>query len=97
LFDTSDYPVALLVSQIFFQDLPDFLVALSVTCSVTVSAPKVQSISLAGFSSELAFFSPLLTLGAAFLLYAINRAMFFLITVVTSCHCLLVPYSQIGT
>ncbi len=95
LFDTSNYPVALLVSQKVFRRLPVLPVPLSVICSNAAFAPNPQSVLAGTVFAKLTFFFPLLTLGTAFLLNAIHRAMAFLITVVTSCHCLLVPLSHL--
>ena len=91
LFHPVNNSVTLLISIILSQALADFLVTLSHIFPHAVFAPGIQPISISGTFSELNLVFPPFAFSTAFLLHAFNCAVTLLITVVSLCHCLLVP------
>jgi len=79
LFHPVNNSMTLLISIIFFQALPLFLVTLSYICPPTVFAPIAQSVFVPTILAKLNFVFPLFAFGTAFLLHAINGPMALLI------------------
>jgi hypothetical protein len=96
LFETADYPVTVLISQILSNGLPVFPANLSLVRLSAAFAVKPQSVSAGTVFVKLTFLFPLLALRTAFVLHAIKRLMRFFIVVVSLCHSLLAPYSELS-
>ena len=96
LFDTFDYPMPLLKSQIdsCLLSLSIFPVKRLCISPVAVSAPHLQSIPLGTICAKFTLAFPLFAFGAVFLLPAFNRAMRFPVLVVPLGHSLSILRSQ---
>jgi len=96
LFDTFDYPMTLLKSQIdsYLLSLSIFPVKRLCICPVAVSAPHLQSVPLGAICAKFTLAFPFFAFGAVFLPTASNRAMCFPVLVVPLGHYFLIPRSQ---
>ena len=94
LFDSANYPMSPLISQIISNVLPVLVARLSVIRFDAAFAVNLKSVLAGTIFVKLTFFFPSLAFGATFLFHAPDSAMAFLIAVVFLCHCLLALRSR---